>query len=59
MGNSKSPCIDNCVFTGPKRWCIGCGRTRQECREWKNMKPFKKTNLEKQLKQRMAKMNSK
>ena len=18
MGNSKSPCIDNCVFTGPK-----------------------------------------
>tara|TARA_B100001094_G_scaffold35349_1_gene29320 strand:+ start:979 stop:1176 length:198 start_codon:yes stop_codon:yes gene_type:complete len=53
---NKSPCIDQCEFAGPKKWCLGCGRTRKECREWRNLKPYDKATIEKQLKQRMAKM---
>jgi uncharacterized protein len=31
----KSPCIDVCRFDGATGWCVGCGRTLPECREWK------------------------
>jgi len=37
MKRQKSPCIDICEFSGPKGWCIGCGRTRGECRKWKTL----------------------
>mgnify|MGYP003296986167 CR=1 FL=1 len=40
MKSQKSPCIDVCKFTGQNGWCIGCGRTREECQKWKKMKPF-------------------
>jgi len=49
----KSPCIDVCKFSGPKGWCLGCGRTRGECQKWKNLKPYDKKNLEKSLRKRM------
>ena len=45
----KSPCIDMCKFSGPKGWCLGCGRTRGECQKWKNLKPYDKKNLEKSI----------
>ena len=35
MKHNKSPCIDICQFTGKNSWCIGCGRTRDECKKWK------------------------
>ena len=57
MKRKKSPCIDQCSFTGPKNWCRGCGRTRKECKDWKNMKPYEITMLEKDLCKRMAKMS--
>ena len=31
----KSPCIDICKFDKKSGWCIGCGRTKDECRFWK------------------------
>lgn len=34
----KSPCIDICKFDGKTGLCIGCLRTRDECKEWKKMK---------------------
>ena len=40
MKKKKSPCIDICEFSGPKGWCIGCGRTRDECQKWKTLKPY-------------------
>ena len=35
MKSPKSPCIDVCKFSGQNGWCIGCGRTREECQKWK------------------------
>ena len=52
MKSQKSPCIDVCKFTSQHGWCIGCGRTREECQKWKKMKPFDmkrfKNNLKKE-----------
>ena len=53
MKPTKSPCIDRCKFTGKHGWCIGCGRTLQECREYKNMKPYARIRLNKDLDRRM------
>ena len=52
----KSPCIDICEFSGPKGWCIGCGRTRGECRKWKTLKPYAVKSLRKELIKRMEQM---
>jgi uncharacterized protein len=32
----QSPCIDICKIDGTSGLCIGCLRTRDEIREWKN-----------------------
>ena len=53
MKNNKSPCIDICKFSGPKGWCLGCGRTKEECRKWKSLKPYDLKILNKHLKKRM------
>ncbi|MBC8285270.1 MAG: DUF1289 domain-containing protein [Nitrospinae bacterium] len=53
MKRDKSPCIDVCEFSGSNGWCLGCGRTRQECRKWKEMKPYTRNILQKELKKRM------
>ena len=58
MKRFKSPCIDICEFSGKNKWCLGCGRTREECKEWKNMKPFAKTRLLKDLERRMIFMSN-
>lgn len=31
----RSPCVDICRFDGRTGWCVACGRTLGECREWK------------------------
>ena len=58
MKRAKSPCIDVCEFTGPKGWCLGCARTRQECKAWDSLKPYGRRNLENQLRKRLAKMKA-
>ena len=49
MKKPKSPCIDVCNFSGPNGWCLGCGRTRNECQRWKKMKPYEIKNINKEL----------
>ncbi|MCH2567939.1 MAG: DUF1289 domain-containing protein [Pseudomonadales bacterium] len=61
MGKSKakqnnSPCIDVCEFSAPHGWCVGCGRTRQECKQWKGMKPYARNALLSQLKKRLSRL---
>lgn len=56
MKSAKSPCIDVCDFSGPKGWCLGCGRTRAECDKWKKIKPYGIRILQSQLKERMFQM---
>ncbi|CZF80604.1 hypothetical protein GCE9029_02087 [Grimontia celer] len=58
MKRNQSPCIDVCDFSGPKGWCLGCGRTREECHTWKGMKPYDKNTLQKALKKRMVKIKT-
>lgn len=47
MKKQKTPCIDHCDFTNSKGWCLGCGRTREECKKWKTMKPYAVNLLQK------------
>jgi predicted Fe-S protein YdhL (DUF1289 family) len=56
MKANKSPCIDVCQFSGPQGWCIGCGRTRDECQQWKSMKPYARQAVLRELKKRLARM---
>jgi uncharacterized protein len=37
----RSPCVDVCVFDGSTGWCIACGRSKQECVQWRKMSPFR------------------
>ena len=34
----KSPCLDICKFDSKTGLCLGCLRTRDECKSWKKMK---------------------
>ena len=52
----RSPCIDVCQFSGPKGWCLGCGRTRKESQGWDAMKPYDRKALVKQLPKRMSRI---
>ena len=56
--NKKSPCIDVCEYSGPKGWCVGCGRTRKESDKWANLKPYHRHSLENELRKRMARMRA-
>ena len=58
MKRNYSPCINLCKFSGKKEWCLGCGRTRQECREWKVMKTYKRILLNKKLLRRMLQISN-
>ena len=57
MKRNKSPCIEICKFVGKNAWCIGCGRTLDECKKWKNMKPYEITILRRALEKRMTIIN--
>ncbi|MDG0970111.1 MAG: DUF1289 domain-containing protein [Porticoccaceae bacterium] len=59
MKKYQSPCVDICRFSGPKSWCVGCGRSRQESQKWKSMKSSNRKNIQLQLKDRMAKITLK
>jgi predicted Fe-S protein YdhL (DUF1289 family) len=34
----ESPCVDICKFDDETGFCIGCMRTRDECKSWKKLK---------------------
>ena len=56
MKQNKSPCIDVCQFTGPRGWGVGCGRTREECKQWKSMKPYARHAVLRELNKRLLRM---
>jgi len=49
----KSPCIDICLFDGKTGWCEGCGRTRQETRDWRKLSPYHRKEAERVLPARL------
>ena len=56
LKKNKTPCVDLCRFEGQKGWCLGCGRTRRECQEWKSLKPYARKQLEAELKRRLVQL---
>ena len=58
MKRNYTPCVEICQFPGKNKWCIGCGRTREETKKWKSMKPFAKALLLKELKKRMSQVSA-
>lgn len=59
MKRTKSPCISLCKFSGKNGWCLGCGRTLKECKDWKSMKPYARKYLLNDLNKRMIILSNK
>ncbi|WP_206002965.1 DUF1289 domain-containing protein [Paraburkholderia polaris] len=53
-----SPCIDICKIDGNTGLCIGCLRTRDEIRGWKNMPDDLRVQLIDELSLRKAKLET-
>lgn len=47
-----------CDFSHTKGWCLGCARTREECKNWKSLKPYALNILQKDLQKRMAQIQA-
>ena len=43
-GTMKSPCTGYCRFDPATGWCLGCGRSRPDCRDWKR-RPETRRNI--------------
>lgn len=52
----ESPCIELCRFDGKTGFCLGCLRTREECREWKKMKDIRRHEILRDRRRREAKL---
>ncbi len=53
---AQSPCVDVCRLDPRTGWCLGCGRTTAEIREWVKLTPFRRNRLERELARRVAKL---
>ncbi|WP_429254474.1 DUF1289 domain-containing protein [Paraburkholderia sp. GAS334] len=54
---AKSPCVDICRFDGKTGLCIGCLRTRDECKGWKTMKDKHRRKIIDDRPRRESKLN--
>ena len=54
--SDPSPCIELCNFDGKTGFCLGCLRTRSECREWKTMQPYRRREILRERPRREAKL---
>ena len=51
-GPMKSPCTGYCRFDPDTGWCLGCARSRADCRDWK-LRPETRPGLLRRLKDRL------
>ena len=51
-----SPCINICKFDEKTGFCIGCLRTRDECKQWKKMKDKHRVRIIDERPKRKAKL---
>ncbi|WP_189677750.1 DUF1289 domain-containing protein [Sphingomonas glacialis] len=54
----RSPCVELCGFDARTGWCQGCGRTREEVRRWRNLRPGDARRVASDLPQRLAKLST-
>ncbi|MBQ0821912.1 DUF1289 domain-containing protein [Microvirga sp. HBU67558] len=53
-----NPCISECEFDGCTGWCLGCGRTIPEIREWRKLTPYRRTALLRELPRRVKQVRT-
>jgi predicted Fe-S protein YdhL (DUF1289 family) len=53
-----NPCISVCEFDGRIGWCLGCGRTIPEIRDWRKLTPFRRTALLRELPRRVKQVQA-
>ena len=53
-----NPCISVCQFDGRTGWCLGCGRTIPEIREWRKLTPYRRTALLRELPRRVKQVRT-
>jgi predicted Fe-S protein YdhL (DUF1289 family) len=54
--SAKNPCIDICKFD--ESVCIGCGRTKAECKGWKKMEKDERREVVEISRQRLKAMKA-
>jgi predicted Fe-S protein YdhL (DUF1289 family) len=54
----RSPCIDLCKFDRKTGWCLGCARTKDECRTWKKAKKSKLKKILSELPGRLQQLQN-
>ncbi|WP_209612968.1 DUF1289 domain-containing protein [Sphingomonas sp. PL20] len=54
----RSPCVELCGFDARTGWCQGCGRTREEVRRWRNLRPGDARRVASDLPHRLAKLST-
>ena len=52
----KNPCIDVCKFDKKTGWCVGCGRTKDDCRDWKKASKKRLEEIKHALPRRLEKL---
>lgn len=52
----ESPCINICKFDGKTGLCVGCLRTKDECKQWKKLKNKTRTKIIDERPKRAAKL---
>jgi predicted Fe-S protein YdhL (DUF1289 family) len=52
----KSPCIDICKFDKKTGWCVGCGRSKDDCKEWKKASKKRLKEIKHDLPRRLEKL---
>jgi hypothetical protein len=52
----KNPCIDVCKFDKKTGWCVGCGRSKEDCKEWKKASKKRQKEIKHDLPQRLEKL---
>ena len=52
----KNPCIDICKFDKKTGWCIGCGRSKDERRDWKKASKKRRKEIKHDLPHRLEKL---
>ncbi|RKF50282.1 Fe-S protein [Paraburkholderia fungorum] len=58
MATVPSPCIDICKIDGNTGLCIGCLRTRDEIRGWKNLPDAQRIQMIDELSRRKSKLET-
>jgi uncharacterized protein len=51
-----SPCIKICEFDEKTGFCIGCLRTKDECKQWKKLKDKQRVRIIDERPRRKAKL---